>query len=290
MIGKRTSPLTLIFILVLISAYCTPPEEQAMKEPNTKNEGCDYPILEHDPAPKAIIEPGEVIQPIDIPEHCVICFFPEVLKKLEDEGSAKVIQKANVSNPLPILEIEYEGQRLAVAHPGWCSPGAAVALETLIAFGCKKFIVCGGSGVLSQEIEVGQIIVPKAAVRDEGTSYHYLSPGREVEPSPEALEAIENVLKAKGIDYIISKTWTTDSAFRETVDKVERRRAEGCLAVEMEAAAFFAVARFRGVTLAQILYAGDAVTAEGWDHRDWEEQPEVRESLFWLAVEACVDL
>ena len=68
------------------------------------------------------------------------------------------------------------------------------------------------------------------------------------------------------------------------------RRDEGCLTVEMEAAAFFAVAQFRGVTLGQMLYAGDDVSGAEWDERDWRNQYGVRESLFWLAVEAVMHL
>jgi hypothetical protein len=59
----------------------------------------------------------------------------------------------------------------------------------------------------------------------------------------------------------------------------------------MEAAAFFAVAKFRGVTLGQILYGGDDVSGTGkWDHRGWHKQYQVRERLFWLSAEACLEL
>jgi hypothetical protein len=58
----------------------------------------------------------------------------------------------------------------------------------------------------------------------------------------------------------------------------------------MEAASFFAVARFRGVTLAQMPYAGDDVSSKEWDHRDWANQASIRERLFWLAAEACLIL
>jgi len=68
------------------------------------------------------------------------------------------------------------------------------------------------------------------------------------------------------------------------------RRQEGCLTVEMEAAAFFAVAAFRGVTFGQILYGGDDVSGDTWDSRQWNEHTSVREKLFWLAAEACLEL
>ena len=96
------------------------------------------------------------------------------------------------------------------------------------------------------------------------------------------------VLLAHNVPYVLGKTWTTDAFFRETAGKVQMRRAEGCLTVEMEAAAFFAVAQFRGVTFAQLLYGGDDVSSEVWDHRDYASRLTVREKLFWLAAEACL--
>jgi uridine phosphorylase len=251
----------------------------------------NYPILEFDATKKAIIEPTQVIQPANAPEHCVICFFHEVIDRLEQTGALTTLFEDRWEDTVHrFYELEWEGKRLALFHPGVGAPLAAGMLEGAIALGCRKFIACGGAGVLDREVAVGHIIVPRSAVRDEGTSYHYLPPGREVEASPEGIAAIEHVLKKRGAEYLISKTWTTDAPYRETPAKVRLRRSEGCLTVDMEAAAFFAVARFRGVILAQMLYAGDDVSSDEWDHRDWADQTSVREKLFWLAAEACLSI
>jgi uridine phosphorylase len=163
-------------------------------------------------------------------------------------------------------------------------------LEEVIALGCRKFVACGGAGVLDSQIVPGHIVVPYSAVRDEGTSYHYLPPGREVSASPRAVAAIEQVLRARGVEYLPGKTWTTDAFYRETPGKVHHRRREGCLTVEMEAAAFFAVAQFRGVEFGQLLYGGDDVGGAEWDARDWYGRASIHEKLFWLAAEACLAL
>jgi uridine phosphorylase len=251
----------------------------------------DYPILEFDPAPEALIEPKKVIRPRDAPEHCVVCFFREVIEKTCGEGKGKVItQNRWEDGPHPLYEVEVDGKRIAVFHPGVGAALGANLLEEVIAFGCRKFIACGGCGVLDKDIGLGHIVVPTAAVRDEGASYHYLPPGREVNASPEAVAALERVLQKHGIPYRLGKTWTTDAPYRETPAKIQRRKAEGCLTVEMEAAGFFAVAQFRGAPFAQILYGGDDVSGEVWADRDWHAQASVREKLFWLAAEACLSL
>ena len=249
------------------------------------------PILEFDPTETAIIEPKRLLSPIDIAPHAVLCFFQDVLTSLDKAGRLNPIYKLGSEiGPNWVYELEFEGKRVAVIHPGVGAPLAAAFLDELIALGCRQFIACGGCGVLEADIDVGQIIIPQTAVRDEGTSYHYLPPSREVAGSPTAVAAIKAVLTRRQIPYLIGKTWTTDAVYRETRPKTQLRRAEGCLTVEMETAAFFAVAQFRGVTFGQLLYGGDDLSGNEWDSRRWLHQTSTREKLFWLAVEACLEL
>jgi uridine phosphorylase len=249
------------------------------------------PLLECDRARVAIIEPSRVIKPIDIAEHCVLCFFQEVLRDLVREGAQarQVHNGESEAGDYPVHELDYGGQRLAIVHPGVGASSAAARLEHMIALGCRKFVACGGAGVLVGSIGVGHIVVPTAAIRDEGTSYHYLPPAREVAPTRRALEAVEAVLRENNHDYVRGKTWTTDAVYRETRPRMARRQNEGCLVVEMEAAAFFAVARFRRVEFAQILYGGDSLAGRRWDPRGWNRNA-MRERLFHLAAEACLRL
>ena len=248
----------------------------------------EYPILEFDSAEAALIEPRHVMKPIDVPEHAVACFFQDVLSTLMQHHHARIIKQRSEIGRHPVYEVDIDGKRLVVFHPGVGAPLAAAFLEEVIALGCRKFIACGGAGVLDSSVAMGHAIVPTAAIREEGTSYQYLPPGREVSADPQGVAALEAVLKSYQVKYLLAKTWTTDAIYRETPAKVQRRRAEGCLTVEMEAAAFFAVAQFRNVQCAQLLYSGDDVGGSEWDHRHWDKQTSVREKLFWLAAEACL--
>src|SRR3712207_4668526 len=141
----------------------------------------DYPILEYDDAQEAILEPSRLIRPLDnIPDRAVLCFFQDVISRLVQEHNARHIKslKSEIGTH-PIYELELEKGRLVVCHPGVGAPLAAAFLEELIALGCSKFVACGGAGVLNTEIAVGHVVVPSSAIRDEGTSYHYLPPSRE---------------------------------------------------------------------------------------------------------------
>lgn len=250
-----------------------------------------YPILEYDPTPEAIIEPSRIIEKKNIPDRAVLCFFYDVIEDLVQSGRAVEIDHlVSEIGRNPIYKMNRDGEEFLLVHPGVGAPLAAAFLEELIARGINKFIACGGAGVLDREITVGHLIIPVSAVRDEGTSYFYLPPSREVEASPEAVAVIQATLDEQNVPYLLGKTWTTDAIYRETTDRKNLRQQEGCVTVEMESAAFFAVAKFRGVTFGQILYGGDSVKEDGWDSRDWFTRGDVRENLFWLSVDACLNL
>ena len=251
----------------------------------------EFPILEFDPEKNALINPEKQIKAIDIPEQCVICFFQDVINKLNQQKKLTriAVQKSEIGKH-PVYVFEFQGQNIALFQPGVGAPLSAGLFEEVIARGCRKFIVCGSCGVLDSEIAMGHLLVPTSAVRDEGTSYHYLPPSREVAAHPKAVNAIETVLKRHDLDYTLAKTWTTDAIYRETPKKIALRKSEGCLTVEMEAAALFAVAKFRGVVLGQILYGGDDVGGKEWNSRKWTKKIELREQIFWLAAEVCLEL
>lgn len=249
------------------------------------------PILGFDPSPSAVIEPSEVIEPMSIAPHAVLCFFQDVIADVVERHEGRVVDHVvSEIGRNPIYEIDIGGRRLVVMHPGVGAPLAAGFLEELIARGCRSFVACGGAGVLVPDVALGHVIVPTSAVREEGTSYHYLPPSRTAEPTVTAVEAIVATAERHGVPHVRGATWTTDALYRETRGKIDARVAEGCLTVEMEAAAFFAVAAFRGVTFGQVLYAGDDLSGDAWDQRGWDEHTSGRETLFRIAAEAVLSL
>jgi uridine phosphorylase len=254
-------------------------------------DGMDLPLLEDDLGSSAVIEPSEVISPIDMPACVVLCFFSEVLAGLaarDDVPELKVLEAAH--GPHPVYEVERAGQRLAVLHPGVGAPLAAGFFEEAIALGGRTFVAVGGAGALVPELVLGHAVVVDGAVRDEGTSLHYLAPSRMVEADRDGVLALQETLTAAGVPFVTARTWTTDAMYRETRARVDRRVAEGCATVDMEAAALIAVARYRGVQFAQVLYAGDSLAGASWDKRGWTAAVSVRERLFWHAADAALRL
>lgn len=251
----------------------------------------EYPILEFDPNLNAKINPSNLTAKFDVPEYCVITFFGDVIHEMLQSNKLKQVAtfySATVN--LPVYETKYNGKSIAIVQGFLGAAGSAALLEELIVMGFKKFIVCGAAGVLQKGIQVGHLVVPYSAVRDEGVSYHYVEPSREIECNKDAINTIVELFENDSIPFIKAKTWTTDAFYRETEDKIALRVSEGCVTVEMEAAAFFAVSKFRNVVLGQILFGGDDLSGVEWDSRRWTSREEIRRSLVELSLKTCLQL
>ena len=251
-----------------------------------------YPILEFDPDRNAFIRPEKLLTKIEnIAEGAVMCFFADAIEKILAENPHKTVAHlVGEGLRLPVYQVEYKGKQVVLVQAVVSACWAAAHIEELVAYGCKKFIACGGCGVLQNELAVGHLIIPTSAVRDEGTSYHYAPPSREIEMDEAGIRAVEAALTDAGAPYIKGKTWTTDAIFRETPAKIAMRKQEGCVTVEMEASAFIAAARYNNVPFGQILYAGDSLEGEEWDGRNWNKREDIREYVLKLAMDACLKL
>lgn len=238
-------------------------------------------LMEYDHK-KAMIEPGEhlLIQE-GFPERIVLTFFHKEVLKLRDEGVLETIYHlgSEMGNH-PVYR--FRNTDIGLFPLGVGAPLAAGQLDELIALGGRTFLACGGAGVLV-DTDIGSLRVPVEGVRDEGTSFHYVAPSRTISLSPDIVERLTSVLDAIAIPYQTCKTWTTDAFYRETRDKVQTRIQEGCTTVEMEFTALAAVAQYRDVEFAQILYGGDDLSKDIWDNRSWHKRDDVRVNLIQLS-------
>lgn len=148
------------------------------------------------------------------------------------------------------------------------APACVAGLEEVIALGAKKIIQFGSCGILNQTAAEGKIIIPSSAVRDEGTSYHYIPNAEEIFAEQESINILEQCLKKHNIPYVLGKTWTTDAIYRETNGILAERKSQGCIAVEMECSASLAVAKFRNIPIIQFLFGADNLDASGWEMND----------------------
>lgn len=250
----------------------------------------DLPLVEDDLGEPGLLDPRRLVRAVDLPEVAVLCFFPEIVAALAEAGARRLARLSSERGSTPVWEIEIDGVPLAVVHPGVGAPLAVMTLEELIAMGARRVVAVGGAGTLVPELVLGHAVIVGGAVRDEGTSFHYLPAGRVVDADPHGVDVLRRTLDAAGLPHVTGRTWTTDAVYRETRTRVDRRRAEGCLTVDMEASAFIAVARFRGVRLAQLLLAADSLAGPEWSSRGWTSARQARSALFDVAARAALAL
>jgi len=249
------------------------------------------PLLENDLTESGVIEATIMHEPIDVPPTAVLCFFNDLLAQLHEDGELSVaytLRSEIGRNPVYIYEVD--GRAVTVAHPGVGAPLAAGITEELAALGITTFVACGGAGALVDDLALGHVMIVDSAVRDEGTSFHYAPPARVITADVRGVEIFQSVLDDAEIPYFIGRAWTTDALFRETRSRVDRRIAEGCSMVDMESSAFMAVAQYRSLRFAQILYAGDSLAGDTWDSRSWDKARSVRERLFRATARAALAL
>ncbi len=167
------------------------------------------------------------------------------------------------------------------------APVAAIALEELVAWGVTRFVSVGTAGSLQPHIEIGDVVVCERAIRDEGTSHHYLPPGYDAHPSPALTDALAAALDEGGLPYTRGAAWTTDAPYRETRAEVRRYQAEGVACVEMEAAALFAVAAHRGVDVAALFTISDSLADLTWRPEFHSDRTRLGlENLYRVALQA----
>ena len=179
------------------------------------------------------------------------------------------------------------GDILMVGDFGIGAPVAAAVAEVMVAAGVERIISIGTAGGLQPDLRPGDIVGVTGAVRDDGTSWHYLPGDVDVAPDSELSETLfEHVgrrLRATG------NVWTTDAIYRETVTELRAHRSAGVLAVEMEAAALMAVCEVRGVPFASAVCISDVLSEDGWEALF--TAPPVRsalEALFDAAVDTLI--
>ena len=240
----------------------------------------EFPILEFDDNPVAMLNPENLPEkPFDT-DKLIITFFPEVMDKLVAEG--KILLERTIPGENPVLIYRFVDENILITHGQVGCPSCAGDLDLFHAMGVRKVMFCGGGGVLDKNIQVGQILVVDGAIRDEGFSYHYIPPSRYIYTDPATTEKITGYLEEHGVSYLRGLTWTTDAIFRETPDRIARRREEGAKIVEMEQAGCIAVAQFRGFEYGALIYGGDDVSQEEWDQREWRSREGIRYDLVTL--------
>jgi uridine phosphorylase len=147
---------------------------------------------------------------------------------------------------------------------GGGAPIVAELAEELVVMGLKKMVLMTWGGALQPDLQPGDIVVCNQAVRDDGTSHHYLPPGKCVEADPALVAELTAAIRSRGGACSTGATWTTDAPYRETRAEVEQYQAEGVKVVEMESSGLFTIGQVRGVQTASVVVVMDSLATFEW--------------------------
>ena len=198
-------------------------------------------------------------------EKCLIVFSKVIHDYLLHRYDCSVIGELTACNGnTNIYSFDHSGEKIAFYLSGI---GSALASGTCYEVhwqtGANRFIMFGSCGSLDREKIYGKYIIPTESYRGEGCSYYYAPPSDYL-PIKNA-DKISAIFDEIGIPYVKGRIWTTDSMLRETIGLVQKRKQEGCLAVEMELSGVEAVCDFYGLELFNFLEAGDVLEESNYD-------------------------
>lgn len=246
-------------------------------------------ILEsYDNSSRPIITPSHFLKAGKLGEKCIVTFSHSVYEKvLKEYRTEKVAESGTANGKIDVLRImDYDV--LFYMSPIGSAVAATILQEVQYLTGATSFVVFGSCGVLDKQYS-DKVIIPIAAYREEGLSYHYAEPSDFIEI--QGCVQVKAILDKNKIEYVMGKTWTTDAIYMETERKVQRRRDDGCVCVEMETAGLQAICNYLGVDLYIFFFAGD-ILGKKWENGNLGGFKEKNKQIssFELALKVTVDI
>ncbi len=198
---------------------------------------------------------------IAAPDSVILCLYKGVMRRFAWRYPSRRVRGFLGD----LYLVRRGGERVGVmGNFGIGAPALTNQAEELIAWGTRRLVILSLAGGLQPDLYPRSVVVCDRALRDEGTSYHYLPPGRDVAASARLASSICGALGSRGITASRGATWSTDAPYRETQHEAEQYRREGVLAVDMESAGLYAAAEVRAVEAASVFVIGDSLAAPRW--------------------------
>lgn len=209
-----------------------------------------YPLFDHSYKDEPVFLPGNMLElarlqknlpPMVAPKGCLLDFDGELIDFLMVNGEA-ALESSWPCFHTHLYRWRFNGQDYGIIGGTVGASFAVLVSEELFALGCQSLVTISSAGLISDNLHPPFFLLIEEALRDEGTSYHYLPPARFAQADHLLVDTVAQQLRENGLPVIRGKSWTTDAPFRETSNTIHARQEEGIIAVEMEASALLAMA------------------------------------------------
>jgi uridine phosphorylase len=242
-----------------------------MKEPETGEFADELPLLHHPLDERTAFTPQALIAAVQsmrrlphtrVPTVCVLEFDGDLTDRLVAERVAKPVPTWACFHT-PMFEIAADGSACAIIPRTIGGPYAVLVAEQLAASGARLIVGLTSAGRVRPDLRIPSLVLATSAVRDEGTSYHYIAPRRAIDAPAEVLPYVHRELARLDTPVYEGLVWTTDAPYRETQRQIEHHASGGVLAVEMQAASLFAFSAARSVPVAVVAHVSNAIDHAG---------------------------
>lgn len=205
-----------------------------------------------------------------VPDVCILDPDGDLVRYLEKEGKTKK-NECWACYHSELFTHDLNGTRIGILP---CAVGASYAVliaEQLFVSGCRLLISVTSAGIVTDQTSSKQFALITEAVRDEGTSYHYLPPEKPSRISGSLYDALTAASPAAEPPYFEAKSWTTDAPYRETQTSINVMKQNGVTCVEMEASALYAFAEYSQNSVLCFAHLTNSMAQEEGDFEKGEE-------------------
>jgi uridine phosphorylase len=241
------------------------------------------PLFQHDVDEPAAFTPEGLIDAVrkirdetssGIPAVCVLEFDGDLTDHLVEASIARRFDDWACFHT-EMFAVDVDGVNCGVISRTIGGPYSVLIAEQLIASGARVVIGLTSAGRVSPSLPIPSLVVATSAVRDEGTSYHYLPPAATVDAPADLARLLAREVEAVGLPVASGRVWTTDAPYRETVSQIDGHAQDGVLAVEMQAASLFAFAAAHQATIGVVAHVTNALDHDGESFDKGAETDEV---------------
>ncbi|MBI1805102.1 MAG: nucleoside phosphorylase [Ignavibacteriae bacterium] len=225
-----------------------------------------------------VAQRGISVEEIGVAPVVVISWVQKVIQSIANIAGAQICPNWFYDEDHVIYQLytgEVHGHRVSFVLAPEGAPATIQMMEEMIACGAQTFLGLGWAGSLRPSVPIGTMIIPTSCICEEGTSSHYQSDESMFAPDDILANLLQSAAVTVGAKVISGTQWTTDAPYRELISKIESYQRKGVIGVDMETSAMYALGKFRGVKVCNLLVVSDEIWGK-W--RPEFRAPELREA------------